>query len=141
MRKYLTMALAAGILFASNSPALAFLEFYKQWVEIHVDETDTSTEAQEFRKLVTDPKTRCLVCHQGKLKKNHNPYGQHFVGVIDKTHKKDVQKIKDTINDVAKKKSDPEDSGSKTYAELLKEFKLPGGTLEELQAEPPKEDK
>ncbi len=137
MRKCLMIAVAASLAYGVTAPsAFAFKEFYDQWVEMYVDDTDTSKEATEYSDLVTDPKTRCLVCHQGKTKKHHNPYGDHFVGVIDKTHKKDVDKIKQVLKDVAAKKSKPDDSSSKTYAELIKEFKLPGGDLAEIQKEP-----
>lgn len=138
MRKSLMIALVASVAVGASPSAFAFKEFYDQWVEMYIDDSNTSKEATEFSNLATDPKTRCLVCHQGKSKKNHNPYGDHFVGVIDKTHRKDVDKIKQVLKDVADKKSDPSDANSKTYAELIKEFKLPGGELAELQKEPAK---
>ena len=135
MPKCLTLMLASAVLMGSCPSAYAFNEFYKQWIEMYVDDSDTSKEATEFADLVTS-KDKCLICHQGKTKKEHNPYGLHFVGVIDKTHKKDVDKIKQTLKDVGAKKSDPEDPSSKTYDELIKEFSLPGGKLEDLQKEP-----
>jgi hypothetical protein len=128
--------LVAVVLAGSCSSAYAFKEFHDQWLEMYIDDADTSKEATEYSDLVTGAKTKCLVCHQGKTKKQHNAYGLHFVGVIDKTHKKDVDKIKQVLKDVGAKKSDPEDPSSKTYDELIKEFELPGGKLEDLQKEP-----
>jgi hypothetical protein len=136
MRKCLTIVLVASLVLGSTTPsAFAFKEFYDQWIEMYIDDADTSKEATEYSDLVTS-KDKCLVCHQGKTKKKHNEYGMHFVGVIDKTHKKDVDKIKQVLKDVGAKKSKPDDSSSKTYDELIKEFKLPGGELADLQKEP-----
>jgi hypothetical protein len=135
MPKCLTLLLVVAVLAGSSASAHAYNEFYKQWIEMYVDDADTSKEATEYSDLVTGT-DKCLVCHQGKTKKKHNAYGKHFVGVIDKTHKKDVDKIKQVLKDVGAKKSNPDDANSKTYDELIKEFKLPGGELEDLKKEP-----
>jgi hypothetical protein len=100
----------------------------------------TEHEDKEFSEYVTK-KVKCFICHQGKSKKNHNPYGIHLVKLLDKKEdKKDTKKIKAALEKVGKLHSDPKDDKSPTYAELIAQSKLPGGTLEEARKEPPKKE-
>ena len=104
---------------------------------MYVDEESDS----ELAMLVKNKKQRCLVCHQGKKKKNHNPYGIHLTDMLDKKKdKKDVDKIVASLKKVAELRSDPEDDSSPTYGELIAAGKLPGGSLEDLLKEPEKSD-
>ncbi|MDC0934651.1 hypothetical protein OAS39_00085 [Pirellulales bacterium] len=124
---------------APAQPAFAVAKFQKvffdQYLKEHKDE--------EYAKYVKT-KVKCYVCHQGKKKKNHNPYGQHLVELLDKKKDlKDVKKITAAIEKVGKLPSNPKDKKSPTYAELIAKSKLPGGELEELKKDPkeaPEED-
>lgn len=114
-------------------PASAILQFHKEFVNLYVEE-DSDTD---LAKLAKNKKLRCLICHQGKKKKNHNPYGVHLKKLLDKKEdKKNVEKIVASLEKVAAMPSDPDDENSPTFGELIKEGKIPGGTLEELQQEP-----
>lgn len=136
MRRFYVLMTAMFLASSATQAAFGFVEFHKEWVKMYIDEEDESEEADEYRGLVAKGKYRCLVCHQGKKKDNHNPYGMHFVGVLGKDDKKDTDKIVETLEEVGKMHSDPDDEESPTYNELIAEKKFPGGTLEELEAEP-----
>lgn len=140
MRQSFVILLLMFVASLSSQSALGFVEFHKEWVKLHVDSTDKSEEAKEYEKLVAKGKYRCFTCHQGKKKTNHNPYGMHFVGVLTKDDKKDTDKIIATLKEVAEKKVDPSDENSKTYGDLIKEKKFPGGELEDLEKEPETEE-
>lgn len=118
-------------------PAMAILPFFKEFTKLYDNEDPDS----QLGMLLKNKKQRCLVCHQGKKKKNHNPYGIHFVELLDKKKdKKDVDKIIASLKKVAELPSDPEDDKSPTYGELIEAGKLPGGPLEELLKEPSKKE-
>ncbi|TWT73461.1 hypothetical protein Pla123a_37960 [Posidoniimonas polymericola] len=124
--------IAAALLFgASARPAAAIKQFQDEWMKLYVE--DNSNE--DFVKAAEEAK--CFICHQGKKKSNHNPYGEHLEELLSKKDKKDVEKIVKSIKAVAELKSDGD--GSPTYAELIAEGKLPGGTLEEAKEEPKKD--
>lgn len=104
-------------------------EFQKLYIKPDADE--------EFAKLVKSNKTGCFVCHQGKNRKNHNPYGDKLKELLDKKKDaKDTKKIIASLRKVEKMHTDPDDDKSLTYGDLIKEYKLPGGPLEDLMKEP-----
>jgi len=104
-------------------------EFQKLYIKPDADE--------EFAKLVKSNKTGCFVCHQGKNRKNHNPYGDELKELLDKKKDaKDTKKIIASLRKVEKMHTDPDDDKSLTYGDLIKEHKLPGGPLEDLMKEP-----
>ena len=129
------LILSFVIMAAGAEQALAIAQFQaafiKEYINTHPD--------KEFQKYVKT-KAKCHICHQGKVTpKNvhHNAYGKHLVDLLDpKEDKKDLKKIKEAFDKVAKMHSDPEDEKSPTYGDLIKEGKLPGGSLEESQKEP-----
>lgn len=124
----------------ATKQASAFVEFHKEWVKMYIDDSDESEEMKEYQKLVAKGKYRCLVCHQGKKKQNHNEYGKHFIGKIGKDDKKDTDKIVEVLKEIGKMKSDSDDEDSATYDELIEEKKFPGGELEDLEKEPETEE-
>ena len=133
------LSLLAGLFVVCGSQsAMGYLEFHKEWVKMYVDEEDESEENQEFVKLVTKGKTRCLVCHQGKKKKNHNPYGIHFLERLSKEDKKDEEKIVEALTEVGELPIDPEGDPDDTitYNELIERKEFPGGEVDKLMEEP-----
>lgn len=131
----LIVMLIVGVVFVCSSArqALAIVAFKKSFQKLYI-EPDTD---EEFAKLIKSNKTGCLVCHQGKKRKHHNPYGKHLVELLDKKKdRKDKEKIIAALKKVEKMHSDPDNDQSPTYGELIKANKLPGGSLEELQKEP-----
>jgi len=111
----------------------AIVAFKKEFQKLYV----TPESDEEFAKLVKSNKTGCLVCHQGKKRKHHNAYGEHLEDLLDKKEdKKDKEKIIAALKKVEKMHTDPKDDKSPTYGDLIKDNKLPGGPLEEVQKEP-----
>ncbi|QDV72625.1 hypothetical protein [Botrimarina mediterranea] len=128
LRRLLALMVVAGVI----APAVAFPPFQKQFLAKYADGTD-----EAFTKLAKGD-AKCFVCHQGKSKKNRNPYGQALAELIGKKDQKDTDKIVAALEEVAKKPSNPKDSKSPTFGELIEEGKLPGGDLDAVKAEPAK---
>ena len=129
----LLVVLASSCL--DESFALAVVQYHKEFVKVYVD-PDATVET-ELSKLVKDRKIRCLICHQGKKKKNCNKYGEHFRELLDrKKDAKNSEKIVAALRKVEQRRIDPDDKERRTYGELLAAGKLPGGKLEDLQKEP-----
>ena len=116
-------------------PALAVKQFQDQFHKLYLGEEKKS----KFAKKVLE--TKCWVCHQGKKKKNHNTYGIHLVKLLNrKKDAKNPEKIVVALKKVELLHTDPKDKKSPTYGEMIKDGKLPGGTLEQCKKEPKKED-
>ena len=127
----LVMLLALVATFASMRPAHAILQFQKEWVNLYIGDDKDSDFAKEVKKA------GCFVCHQGKLRKHHNPYGIHLVELLDKkADMKNPEKIVEAIKKVEAMHSVADDDTSPTYGELIKQGTLPGGSLEEAKKEP-----
>ncbi len=133
------LMLLAGLLVTCGltRPASAIKPFQVEFEKLYVDE-GADTELEKLFKEKELKKFRCLVCHQGKKKKkNRNAYGDQLSELLDKKKdKKNKEKIVEALVKVADMRSVPGDEESPTFGELIAEGKLPGGTLEELMAEP-----
>jgi hypothetical protein len=128
----LSLLIAAAVLGLAQ-PAQAILQFNKQFTELYIK----NHPDQEFAKYV-NKEVKCWACHQGKKRIHHNPYGIHLVELLDKKQDiKNPEKIIAALKKVGDMPSDPDDPNSKTYAELIAESQLPGGSLEDCQKEPP----
>lgn len=125
LRALVAFAVVGGVV----TPAAAFPQFQKQFIEKYADGSD-----KEYTELVDDAK--CFVCHQGKKKNNRNPYGEALHEYIGKKDRKDDAKIQDALAKVAEQSSNPEDPAAPTFGELIAEGKLPGGDLERAKMEP-----
>ena len=133
MRK-LRLLFAVPVLVALTSPAGAVPKFYqvfkKDYLEKHPD--------KKFAEEMDKPDVRCLVCHQGKKKKdNRNAFGQQLAKLLDR--KKDLkndEKISASIKKVLAMHVDPKDEKSETYMDRLKASKWPAGELDDLKKEP-----
>ena len=135
----LIVVLITGVVFICSSAhqALAIPAFKREFQKLYIH-PDTN---EEFAKLVKNNKTGCFVCHQGKKRKHHNPYGEHLKQLLDK--KKDAknkEKIIAALKKVEKMHTDPDDDKSPTYGKVIKANKLPGGPLETGQKEPEQEE-
>ena len=144
MRQFYVTLLLLLLASLGSRSALGFVEFHKEWVKMYIDEEDDSEEMAEYKKLVAKGKFRCLVCHQGKKKSNHNAYGKHFIGVIGKEDKKDTEKIVEALEEIGEMKVDPEadpdDEEAESYNDLIAKKEFPGGELEDLEEEPEEEE-
>ncbi len=137
MRKLALIVLVTLSAAGASRPASAVLPFFKVFDEVYL----TEHENEEFVKTTRSLKVKCMVCHQGKNRKNHNPYGIHLVPLLDKKeHFRDPEAVKAALAKVGAMHSDPDDETSPTYDDLIKAGKLPGGTLEEVMKEPEKKE-
>lgn len=79
-----------------------------------------------YPELKEHKSTGCGACH-GKDKKVRNDYGKAYGEALGAKEIKDVEKIKEAFKKSGEKKSSTE---GKTFAELIKEGKLPGKAVE-----------
>jgi hypothetical protein len=138
MRRTLLYALsgifvAATLLWVATPSANAIKPFSDEFKAKYVKEKPETEKEKAFAEAVA--KVKCLVCHEGKSKKNRNVYGKQLSELLDKkTDKENVEKIKKALDRVAKTKVDAKKKDSPTFGDLIAEGKLPGG-------EPKKEEK
>jgi hypothetical protein len=119
---------------ALAKPAHAIPQFQKEFITLYVG-TDKESD---FAKLVKQ--AGCFACHQGKLRKNQNVYGQELAKLLDKkADMKNPAKIVESLKKVEEMHSVAGDDKSPTFGALIKEGKLPGGSIEEAKKEPAKE--
>lgn len=137
--RYPTFLFAAALLLAVglSQPAAAVVQYYNVFKAEYLD----SHPDKEFAAAVNKANVKCLVCHQGKERKHHNVFGIHLVEVLDrKKDTKDKEKISAEIKKALALHVDPKDDKSETYLDRLKASKWPGGELDDLKKEPPKEE-
>ena len=139
MRKAVLLLLAGGfvaamMLWVSAPSALAVKAFSDQFKAKYVKEKPANDKEKAFAEAVA--KAKCLVCHEGKRKKDRNPYGRQLAELLDrKTDQENVEKIQKAMDKVAKMKSDPKKKDSPTFGELIAAGKLPGGEPKEEKEE------
>ena len=133
----ITLLMIGLIAVVARPQAHAIPPFKKEFQKLYVtEETD-----KEFAKEVKSNKTGCFLCHQGKKKKNLNPYGVELGKLLDKKKDaKDKKKIAEALEKVAKIHTDPKDKKSPTYGDRIKKNQFPGGPLEEVKKEPKKKE-
>jgi hypothetical protein len=106
--------------------AFAIKPFMDEFHATYVKQESSNPKDQAFAAVVL--KAKCNVCHEGTNRKNRNLYGQALEPLLDKTKDKaDKAKIHAAIEQVAAKKSDPKNSNSPTFGDLIAAGKLPGG--------------
>jgi hypothetical protein len=130
MQKMIALATVGLLVLVLPGVALAVPQFQAAWFEKYLPGS-----SEEYQKLVKE-EVKCFLCHQGKIKKNHNVYGKLYLPLLKKTDKGDAEKIMKAIEEVGAMHTDPEDENSPTYADLIAKGELPGGKLEDVQKEP-----
>jgi hypothetical protein len=111
----LAVAVVGGIV--AQRPALAYKEFFDEFKTVYVMPDTPLAAAVETAK--------CNVCHAGTSKKERNAYGEALDKLLDKGDKKDAEKIRKALEEVAALPSDAEKKDSPTFGALIKEGKLP----------------
>ena len=130
--RYCCFVLALPLLITLVSPAGAVPKFYEVFKKEYLD----SHPDKKFAEAVEKTDVKCLVCHQGKKKKNRNSFGQELAKLLDR--KKDLKndaKISASIKKVLAMHVDPKNEKSETYMDRLKASKWPGGELADLKKE------
>ena len=113
-----TLALACAFVFIGSKPVFARAQYKAAFEKAYPD-----------LKKKLGKKISCAVCHPTKSKKERNDYGTAFGKTLmgkdvgGKKNDKDKDKLKKTIEALAKEKSSTK---GKTFADLIKDGKLPG---------------
>jgi len=123
----LSAAAVVGGLMISSAHAVP--AFKKEFDAKYVVKDSPDATVKAFAEAAS--KANCQICHgkdaTGKNDpKKRNAYGQALDKLLDKkTDAKDIPKIQEALDTVAKEKSNADDASSKTFGELIKEGKLP----------------
>lgn len=129
---YRTIVSVAALLWIVQlaEPALAIVQFQKEFVNLYVGDDKESEWALHVKEA------KCFVCHQGKSRKHRNAYGEQLDLLLDKkADAKNPEKIIEALKTVAALHTIAGDDSSPTFGDLIKEGKLPGGTLEDSKKE------
>lgn len=97
--------------------------YKKEWDRMYMQDGSPMFKALEG-------KSNCNICHQGKNRKNRNAYGQAIAKFLEKGDEKKPDKIVAALEKAAKEKSDPNNSDSPTFGELIEKGELPITTEE-----------
>ena len=129
----LRYVLVVPVLMAIAAPAFAVKPFYDEFKKDYLD----TAKDKKFAEMV-DKGDKCLVCHQGKNKKNRNVFGQEVAKLLTKKDAKNTEKMDGAFKKVLAMHVDPKDDKSETYLDRLNSGQWPGGKLEELKKDPKK---
>jgi hypothetical protein len=134
--KYL---LVVPVLLAFVTPAPAIKPFYDEFKKEYLDKL----KDKKFVEAVDKGMDKCFVCHQGKVKKNHNAFGEEFITqkLLTKKDGKETEKMHKAFKKVLAMHVDPKNDKSETYMQRLEKSQWPGGKLEDLKKEPKKDEK
>jgi hypothetical protein len=134
MMRYCRLLIAVPVLFALISTAGAVPLFYNELKKDYLD----SLKDKKFVEAVEKDDVKCLMCHQGKQKKNRNDFGKVVSKLLTKKDK-DKEKIATALKKALATHVDPKKEKSETYMDRLMASKWPGGKLEDLKKDPKKE--
>jgi hypothetical protein len=135
MMRYCRLLIAAPLLIALVSPAVAVPPFYIEFKKDYLEQL----KDKKFVETVDKADVKCLICHQGKQKKNRNDFGKVVSKFLTKKDAKDKEKIAAGLKKAFAMHVDPKNDKSETYLDRLKASKWPAGKLEDLKKDPKKE--
>ena len=118
-----------AVLWLTASPAEAIKNFQKNFVTKYVKTRDGDSKQVAQKKAMlakTIEKAKCNICHEGRHKKKRNAYGEELAKLLDKkADARNTKKIIKALEKVGKARSDPKDRKSLTFADLIRQGKLP----------------
>ncbi len=121
-------AVLAGVL--STRHAGAQKPFFEQFKALYVKPKSTDRTMLIFKAAVE--KKGCTICHRGqaaKPAKGYNAYGMQLTKLLTKNDGQNPQAIRAALKKVAAMKSNPDDPKSPTFAQRLRDGKLPVGEI------------
>jgi hypothetical protein len=130
----LRFLLVVPVLIAFVVPAVAIPPFYVEFKKDYLD----SLKDKKFAEAMDKGDVKCLVCHQGKQKKNRNDFGKVVGKLLTKKDAKDKEKIAEGLKKALAMHVDPKDDKSETYLDRLEKSEWPGGKLDDLKKDPKK---
>jgi hypothetical protein len=134
MMRYCRLLIGLPILIAMVTPAIAVPPFYIEFKKDYLE----SLKDKKFVEAVDKADVKCLVCHQGKQKKNRNDFGKVVGKFLTKKDAKNKEKIAEGLKKALAMHVDPKNDKSETYMDRLKASKWPAGKLEDLKKDPKK---
>ena len=112
-----------GLAFVAGGPArdaFAIKQFADEFKAMYVKDGTPLADAVA--------EAKCNVCHMPSSKKERNAYGHALAERLDKKEDaKNVEKIKQALQEVAALSSDPSKPDAPTFGTLIEQGKLPGG--------------
>jgi hypothetical protein len=135
--RYATLLIAISLLVVMAAPAAAIKPFYDEFKKTYLD----THKDKKFAEAVDKADVKCLMCHQGKNRKNHNVFGKELTKLLTKKDGKEIDKMDKAFKKVLAMRVDPKNEKSETYMERLNKGQWPGGKLEDLKKEPKKDAK
>jgi hypothetical protein len=132
--RYIYGLCAALVISAMASPAHAVLQFQQAFKKDYIDSLKDKKFAEELNKS----DVKCLVCHQGKNRKNRNVFGLEVAKLLTKKDAKNTEKINAALKKALAMHVDPKNPKSETYLDRLQAGQWPGGKLEDLKKDPKK---
>jgi hypothetical protein len=130
----LKFLLVVPVLMAIASTAGAVPPFYIEFKKDYLEQL----KDKKFVETVDKADVKCLICHQGKQKKNRNEFGKVVSKFLTKKDAKDKEKIAAGLKKAFAMHVDPKNDKSETYLDRLKASKWPAGKLEDLKKDPKK---
>jgi hypothetical protein len=121
MRKGVFMLVCGVLAFSLSANRASAVKPFLDQFKAKYTKPEGTEEEKQFAALVE--KTGCNVCHEGKNRKNRNPYGVALSKLLKKTDQKNKEKVQQSLDKVAEEKS----ADGATYGELISEHKLPAG--------------
>jgi hypothetical protein len=118
----------AGVMDAR--PAAAVKPFLEQFKSLYVKPKTSDRTMKIFNEAVE--KKGCTICHRGqpaKPTKGYNAYGAQIKKLLSKRDSQNPQAIRAAMKKVAGMKSNPDDPDSPTFAQRLRQGKLPVGEI------------
>jgi hypothetical protein len=117
MRRAILIVLFGGLVYGSYlTPSSARAPYFETFKEKY------GADDKTYEDMIVENK--CFICHVGKSRKNRNSYGMALSKHLK--NEKDKDKIKEAMKKVESDKADKAPD-AKTFGELIKEHKLPGG--------------
>jgi hypothetical protein len=130
----LKLLVAVPMLLVMASSASALPPFQKEFQKEYLE----TLKDQKFAAELEKSNVKCLVCHQGRHKKNRNAFGMAVGKFLTKKDAKHPEKIAEGLKKALAMHVDPKDPKSETFLDRLKAGKWPGGDLADLKKEPKK---
>ena len=130
----LIVAASLLVVVVATQAALAVPPFAVAFKKEYLD----NNEHKEFAEEACKAPNSCLVCHQGKNRKNRNDFGKVVGKLLTKKDGKNTEKIATELKKALDMHVDPKDDKSDTYLDRVKAGKYPVGDLAELKKEPAK---
>lgn len=116
----LVVAIGLAVLAA---PAMALKPFKDEFEAKYVKPDSKNPNDVALAKAVQEAK--CLICHEGKSKKNRNAFGAQLDKLLSEDDVENKKKIQEALEKVAAMKCDPQNPKSPTFGERIKQGKLP----------------